>query len=124
LQLDQPQIIILNSLQALPLAFVAHSLQISLDMRLIRVSPDAQNPARLNLILKAHWNEHHPNQFFDCQLVRNTIARSPNCSGLTGEIRFSVHAVRKKNHSIHCAIMENAEDEWPGWYRTLPLPES
>jgi hypothetical protein len=46
-----------NSLVFWPLSFVAHSLQISLDMHLIRGSTEAQNPARLRLILKTHWNQ-------------------------------------------------------------------
>jgi hypothetical protein len=36
--------------------FVARSLQIAADMRLARFSPAARNPARLSLILNAHWN--------------------------------------------------------------------
>jgi hypothetical protein len=31
-------------------------LQIAADMRLARASPAARNPARLGLILNAHWN--------------------------------------------------------------------
>ncbi len=39
--------------------FVAHSLSrlVGTNMRLARAWPDAQNSARLNLILKAHWNK-------------------------------------------------------------------
>jgi hypothetical protein len=36
--------------------FVARSLQTAAGMRLARASPEAQNPARLSLILEAHWN--------------------------------------------------------------------
>jgi hypothetical protein len=32
-------------------------LQIAADMRLARASPAARNPARLSLILNAHWNK-------------------------------------------------------------------
>ncbi|MDB6040128.1 MAG: hypothetical protein JWM99_3969, partial [Verrucomicrobiales bacterium] len=43
-----------NSLVFWPSGFVAHSLQITLDMGFMRVSPVGQNPARLSLILNAH----------------------------------------------------------------------
>jgi hypothetical protein len=36
--------------------FVARSLQIAADIRLPRAWPTAWNPARLSLILNAHWN--------------------------------------------------------------------
>jgi hypothetical protein len=45
-----------NALVLWASGFVARSLQIAEDMRLARASPESQNPARLNLILKAHWN--------------------------------------------------------------------
>jgi hypothetical protein len=35
---------------------VARSLQTPAGMRLARALPASQNPARLSLILKAHWN--------------------------------------------------------------------
>jgi len=46
-----------NSLVFLTSGVVARSLQIAADMRLARASPEVQNPARLSLILKAHWNK-------------------------------------------------------------------
>jgi hypothetical protein len=46
-----------NSLVFLTSGFVARSLQIAADMRLARALPEVKNPARLNLILKAHWNK-------------------------------------------------------------------
>jgi hypothetical protein len=45
-----------NSLVFRAAGFVARSLQIAADMRLARASPAARNPARLSLILNAHWN--------------------------------------------------------------------
>jgi hypothetical protein len=45
-----------NSLVFWTSGVVARSLQIAADMRLARASPEVQNPARLSLILKAHWN--------------------------------------------------------------------
>ena len=45
-----------NSLVFLSAGFVPRSLQIAADMRLASASPEAQTPARLSLILKAHWN--------------------------------------------------------------------
>ena len=47
----------INSLVLWTSGFVAQSLQIAADMRLIRASPAIQNPARHSLILKAHWNK-------------------------------------------------------------------
>ena len=47
----------LNSLVLWTSDFVAHSLQISMDIRLIRASSEIQTPARLKLTLKAHWNK-------------------------------------------------------------------
>ena len=46
-----------NSLVLWPAGFVARSLQIAADMRLARASRAGQNPARLSLILNAHWNK-------------------------------------------------------------------
>ena len=46
-----------NSLVLWTAEFVAHSLQIASDMRLVRASPPVQNPACLSLILKARWNK-------------------------------------------------------------------
>ena len=48
-----------NSLVFLTSGVVARSLsrQVGTDMRLARASPAVQNPARLSLILKAHWNK-------------------------------------------------------------------
>ena len=43
-----------NPLVLLPSGFVARSFQTAAGMRLARVSPAGKNPARLNLILKAH----------------------------------------------------------------------
>ena len=43
-----------NPLVLLPSSFVARSFQTAAGMRLARVSPAGKNPARLNLILKAH----------------------------------------------------------------------
>lgn len=45
-----------NSLVLWPPDFVAHSLQITTDMRLMRASSGGQTPARLSLILNAPWN--------------------------------------------------------------------
>jgi len=45
-----------NSLVFWAAGFVARSLQTAAGMRLACASPAAQNPARLSLILKAHWN--------------------------------------------------------------------
>jgi hypothetical protein len=46
-----------NSLVFRAAGFVARSLQIAADMRLAHASPAARNPARLSLILNAHWNK-------------------------------------------------------------------
>src|SRR5258708_7461596 len=45
-----------NSLVLRVSGFVAHSLQTAAGMRLAPASPETQNPARLSLILNAHWN--------------------------------------------------------------------
>src|ERR1700682_1523326 len=47
--------------------------QTSVGMRLARASPENQNPARLSLILNAHWNEGG---------IRDRKAQQPNRSGL------------------------------------------
>jgi hypothetical protein len=46
-----------NSLVFWTSGVVGRALQIAADMRLARASPEVQNPARLSLILKAHWNK-------------------------------------------------------------------
>jgi len=46
-----------NSLVFWTSGFVARSLRIVADMRLARALPEVQNPARLSVILKAHWNQ-------------------------------------------------------------------
>src|SRR2546427_7047896 len=46
-----------NSLVLWVSGFVARSLQTAAGMRLARASPETQNPARLSLILNAHWNK-------------------------------------------------------------------
>ncbi len=45
-----------NSLVLLASGFVARSLQTAAGMRLAGASPEAKSPARLSLILNAHWN--------------------------------------------------------------------
>src|SRR5260370_39960821 len=43
-------------------------------MRLARVSPETQNPARLSLILNAHWNKHKDGRF-DSVSERRVLTR-------------------------------------------------
>jgi hypothetical protein len=51
-----------NSLVFLTAGFVARSLQIAAVIRLARSLPEVKNPAHLNLLLNAHWN----NSFDEC----------------------------------------------------------
>ena len=63
-----------NSLVLWASGFVARSLQTALGMRLARASSEARNPARLSLILTAHWNKQENKARTGCDNFNKTGA--------------------------------------------------
>ena len=75
----------------LPPSRVVHSLRIAADMRLAGVSPEAKNPARLSLILKAHWNNRAPGRPFSGGVVPLYAAARTFFQGQTNDSTAGGH---------------------------------
>ena len=117
-----------DSLVFLTSGFVARSLQIAADMRLARALPEVKNPARLNLILKAHWNQTVQGGRVAIVISRVASSSPTNCSATGSHFKerfnclaippsstaLTERAATSTGHMVRCRVRMHCR-KFPEW---------